>query len=152
MPTVFTLEGCFPGLGDATAQAQAYYEQGQNYFNAGNYDDAAAAFQQSYTLSPQADTLYDLGQAYWNAGEWSNAKDAYQRYLAASPNADDAATVQGYINQIDAKLAATRQTLTLVIGGIAVVALGIVGTVAIVHSKRDKDPHRKITRRYSYAY
>lgn len=148
MPTVFTLSG--HEIGDATSDAQGFYTQGQNLFNAGQYDAAAVAFEQANALVPSADLYYDIGQAYWNAGEWAQSKDAYQNYLNASPNATDAATVQGYINQLDSMISAERMKVIYIVGaGAALVTVGVIATAIIMHKK---NPEKTTRQRPVYAY
>jgi tetratricopeptide (TPR) repeat protein len=59
---------------DAARQA---YTRGEQLFGGGQYDQALAAFQQSYDLVPFPDTLYNIASCYEALGRYSDARIRY---------------------------------------------------------------------------
>src|SRR5262245_31930482 len=64
-------------------QARALYAEGVKQYNLQNYDQAIAAFKQSYLLSENPPLLYNIAQAYRQKGPpgCASALGFYQGYL-----------------------------------------------------------------------
>ncbi len=88
--------------GDARAQspewkaAQAAFNQAQDAYLAGNYDDAAAGFKKAYESRRISQFLYNIGAAYHMKGKKASdpaayqlAVDYYKRYVSEDPEAED---------------------------------------------------------------
>ncbi|MEZ4361722.1 MAG: hypothetical protein R3B48_16155 [Kofleriaceae bacterium] len=66
--------------------ARRHFEQGEAYFRAGAFADAAAAYRAAYDAVPKAVLWFNIGLAWENHGDREAALAAYDRYLAAEPN------------------------------------------------------------------
>jgi tetratricopeptide (TPR) repeat protein len=66
-------------------RAKQLFDSGLRLAQQGDYDAAAAAFEQAYEASPNASVLFNLGQAYATAGDPVRAHDAFEKYLADTP-------------------------------------------------------------------
>lgn len=75
-------------------QARVRFDEGTRLYAAGQYIDAAHAYEASYALSPRSPTLLNIATSYERALELGRAADALDRYLAAEPNAPNAAEVR----------------------------------------------------------
>src|SRR5688572_26830134 len=62
--------------------AQAYKE--------GRYEDALAALEKAYAMSPKPELHYSIGQVYVKMGRCDDAIVAYKKFLASKPAADRA--------------------------------------------------------------
>lgn len=62
-------------------RAKQLFESGFRLAQQGDYEAAAAAFEQAYASSPNASVLFNLGQAYATAGDPVRAHDAFEKYL-----------------------------------------------------------------------
>lgn len=72
--------------GVAEAQpARELYEQGLRHYDAGEYDEAIAAWQESFQLSGAPLLLFNIGQAYRLDGDCVTANQFYARYREAEP-------------------------------------------------------------------
>lgn len=78
----------------AQSDPSRLYMQGAAAYGEGRYADAAALFEQAYTLGAEPVLLYNLGLAYERAGEVARAIDAYERFLAAVPDAAERTEVE----------------------------------------------------------
>jgi hypothetical protein len=63
-------------------RAKQLFDSGFRLAQQGDYEAAAAAFEQAYAASPNASVLFNLGQAYATAGDPVRAHDAFEKYLA----------------------------------------------------------------------
>ncbi|WP_158542538.1 PEGA domain-containing protein [Lujinxingia litoralis] len=94
-------------------QARARFMEGRTYYDNDQYEQAAAAFLESYELSGRSELLYNVGQAYRLAGMLSEAETYFQRYLAELPGAANAEEVAETIIEIQQTIAATLATLSV---------------------------------------
>src|SRR5690606_8081599 len=83
------------GAGPAIAQdeslnrAREAFERAQTLFEAGNYAEAAARFEEAYKARPFAQFLFNIGASFEKMGDYARAADHYRRYLEADPQAQD---------------------------------------------------------------
>jgi hypothetical protein len=63
-------------------EAKAVYQKGVADFDAGRFDDAAAAFRKAYELKPSWKIRYNIGQSEAAAKRYDLALDAFEAYLA----------------------------------------------------------------------
>jgi tetratricopeptide (TPR) repeat protein len=74
---------------DATADAQAHFEQGKRYFQAQMYDRATSEFKAAIIGDNQPEYLYALAQSERLQGDCKDAIDAYYQFLQESANSTD---------------------------------------------------------------
>ena len=84
----------------ATARAREAYEKGQQYFDAGEYKNAEAAFREAYAAVPNPVVLLSVGECQKRAGEYAEAASTFERYLKEKPDAKDRAEVENKIEEI----------------------------------------------------
>jgi hypothetical protein len=89
---------CWIGVARADEQADLYV-QGQQFFEAGAYLDAAAKFEAAYELGHDPAFLYNIAQAYRLARVCAKAADYYQRFFAAVPNPPEAEKIRGFADE-----------------------------------------------------
>jgi len=74
-----------PGLAfaqeTARQRAKALYEKGQAAYDAGNYVDAATAFEEANQVFPHPANLFNAAKAWERAAEYEKAIKAYEGYL-----------------------------------------------------------------------
>lgn len=91
----------------------AWYEEGSNQYNLGNFEKAIEAFKQGFALEPdeskKANYLYNIAQAYRQTHDCKNALFFYKRYLALKANdtvkpipPKKRKEVEDFITQLDA--------------------------------------------------
>src|SRR5262249_1560300 len=78
-------------------KARVLAEGGRHYHDAGDYEQAIAAFKEAYVLAPSPGLLFNLAQAYRLAGQCDDAAWMYRRYLDASPAADRRAIAENHL-------------------------------------------------------
>lgn len=71
-------------------QAQTTFETANAQYAAGNYAEAAQAYEQILTEQPSAEVYYNLGNAYFKQGELAQSILAYERSLRLNPTNKDA--------------------------------------------------------------
>lgn len=87
----------------AAGSADALFNQGVIFFNAGQMADAQTQFQNTIELDPgYADAYYQLGMASLNLGQIPQALEAFEGYLEVAPDGPRAAEVQGFVQQLGA--------------------------------------------------
>lgn len=90
------------------AQARALSTEGLTQFKSGHYDEAIAAFQASYALSPLPPLLFNAAQAYRLQGHCEEALTHYRRYLEAAPEARNRAAAEARAIEMDRCARANR--------------------------------------------
>src|SRR3954471_20410735 len=63
-------------------RAQALYDRGLSSMNAGRFDEACPAFEQSYKLDPLPGALYTLAECEAQRGRFAAAAARYDEYIA----------------------------------------------------------------------
>src|SRR5690606_17625942 len=63
-------------------RARRGFERGVEAAQAGDFLEAASAFEDSYAAIPAANTLFNVGWAYEHAERWVAAVEVYRRYLS----------------------------------------------------------------------
>ncbi|MBL8623425.1 MAG: hypothetical protein JNK64_19080 [Myxococcales bacterium] len=87
---------------DDRAAAKAAFALGTRHFNVAEYDDAIAAFKESYKRVPAPLLLYNIAQAYRQKRDCAEAAKFYRSYLREAPAAKDRARVEQRIVEMDA--------------------------------------------------
>ncbi len=96
---------------DALRKAQAAFDQAQNDYIAGKYDEAAQGFQDAYAARPFPQFLYNVGASFHmkgkkasDAASYAKAVEFYRRYLKEEPQATDKAKVEKAISVLEAEI------------------------------------------------
>lgn len=85
-------------------EARNHFQVGRESFARGDFERAAAEFEQAYELSHRPGLQYNIGTAYERLHRWQEARDAFQRYLELVPDAPDRAEVEGRLRVINQEL------------------------------------------------
>jgi hypothetical protein len=127
------------GTGTARAdEAETLYKRGQAAFDAGMYDEALKAWQDSYTRSQAPGLLFNLGQAFrlrGHPGDCALARDRYRRFLDLDPDSPQRDAAKSFADTME-RCANEHVTLPLQLSPVHVqrwvgVGLGVAG-VALV--------------------
>jgi tetratricopeptide (TPR) repeat protein len=108
--------------------AQQHYENGAQFFTAGNYPSARAEFEAAYQLTHLPDLLFNLAQVAQKQGRTADEERYLTEYLGYNPK--DSADVRKRLDQIKSERPAEVQRLHpaaigLVAGGAAALIIGI---------------------------
>jgi tetratricopeptide (TPR) repeat protein len=83
------------------ASAEATFNQGVIFWNAGKFAEAKEQFELAIKADPNmAMAHYQLGMANLNLGQIPAARAAFEGYLKADPNGPKAAEVQAFLKQL----------------------------------------------------
>jgi tetratricopeptide (TPR) repeat protein len=95
------------------AQKKDDLAAGLNEFQAGNYSQAAALFEEAEASAPGATAALLLeGQAYVRLDQFPAADNALRRYLVAHTNSDEALYLLGYVLHRENRAAESLETYT----------------------------------------
>ncbi|MCP4606773.1 MAG: tetratricopeptide repeat protein [Proteobacteria bacterium] len=87
---------------ESQARAKELYLEGKAHFQEGRYDEAKAAFTESYNLSGESALLYNLGITAEQLGDKERAIAYYEIYLEELPDATDAEDVKKRLERLRA--------------------------------------------------
>jgi len=82
------------------AESGRLFEEGENAYKAGRFEEALQDFEKSYELNPLADTKYNQAACLDMLGRRYAAAERYGSYLAEKPDAKDAAKVGARIEKL----------------------------------------------------
>jgi tetratricopeptide (TPR) repeat protein len=88
--------------------AKVYYDKGAYEYNLGHFEQAIAAFEKAYELSPVPILLFNIGQCHRQSGNKERAVFFYRRYLEQAPNADNRADVENRIADLEQSMKEER--------------------------------------------
>lgn len=81
--------------------AEAVYNQGVIFWNAGKFTEAKEQFEAAVKADPNlAMAHYQLGMANLNLGQMPAARQAFEAYLKVEPNGAKAAEVEAFLKQL----------------------------------------------------
>ena len=86
------------------ARARALFAEGERAYASGRYEDAIAAFEESYRLSGRPLLLFSIANAYERMGRSHEAYAALRRYLPHAP-ASERALILARIDLLEARAA-----------------------------------------------
>jgi Tetratricopeptide repeat len=86
-------------------RARALFDQGEVFFKLGQYEKAAAAYQEAYLLSKAPLFLLNIGQCYTNLGQTKEAIHSYEAFIREDPKSPYRAEIEGQIDDLKAYLA-----------------------------------------------
>jgi tetratricopeptide (TPR) repeat protein len=75
-------------------EARQHYRKGEQLFDVGRWDEAAAEFEQAYALKSDPIFIYNMAQAYRRKGEAKRALELYKNFLIKAPNTPKRAEVE----------------------------------------------------------
>jgi tetratricopeptide (TPR) repeat protein len=67
------------------SKARLLFDNGAMLYEEGRYEDAIAAWQRAYELSPRPLLVFNIANAFERQGDWYRAHDALNRYRAFAP-------------------------------------------------------------------
>jgi tetratricopeptide (TPR) repeat protein len=94
-------------------RARSLYEEARKYFEASQYKEALALFQESYTLSEEPTLLFNIGQCYRLQQQCKEANNSFRRFLQKIPDAPNRAQVERLIAECPEPTAAPTSTPAL---------------------------------------
>lgn len=104
--------GPFPSEEDKKEAVREIFDEGQDDFTKGKYDEAVECFKKSYSIHPIPQFLYNIGSSYemkgkkqGNVAAYEQTVVYYRRYLAEAPQASDRATVEKSISATATEIA-----------------------------------------------
>ena len=93
---------------DASRQAREHFVRGQQHFDAREFEEAVAAFEQAAALVPSADLWYNIARAHEELGHREQAVEYYRRYLRDRVDPPDRARIEAHITELEAEAEAER--------------------------------------------
>jgi tetratricopeptide (TPR) repeat protein len=110
-PTLLGIVGAAPlPAGQNTAQRmeaiRQRMEQGQSFYVAKSYQEAARVFEDGYATYPYSAFLFNAGVCFQKLEAYERALAKFREYLRVDPSAPDAAKVSARITALEAALAA----------------------------------------------
>jgi tetratricopeptide (TPR) repeat protein len=94
-----------------TEQARKHFQAGQDFFDVGRWDEAAAEFEQAYALRKDPTFIYNMAQAYRRKGDAKRALDLYKNYLIKKPDSPQRADVEERIKTLQQQLDAEAERM-----------------------------------------
>jgi tetratricopeptide (TPR) repeat protein len=91
------------------ARARAIYDQATAAFGLGHYEEAAAKYEQAFSLRPDPALLYDAAQAYRLGGDRTRAMELYRNYVRLYPDGSNAAEARGQAAALGKAIEAEKQ-------------------------------------------
>ena len=89
---------------DDAATARELFNQGNTFFDLGQFDKAIDAWQRGYQLKNDPGFLYNIGQAYRTMGDPEKAVFFYKRYLINAPKAKNRPEVEQKIEALQKQI------------------------------------------------
>ncbi len=88
----------------AEDRAFALFEESQEHYNAGDFDEAATLLEQAYAIHPEPVLLYNLGRAKEGRNDAAGAIEAYRTFLEQSPDTEDRGAIEARIASLQSGL------------------------------------------------
>lgn len=98
---------------DADAEARRAFRLAEAHYDNGEFEQAAAGFEEAYRLSGRPQLLYNMYVAYRDAQNIESAADALQRYLEQVPDAPDHDRLRSRLDRMQAALASQGDSATV---------------------------------------
>ena len=96
----------------ATEEARQHFLKGQQLFDVGRWDDAAAEFEQAYAARNDPIFIYNMAQAFRRKGDARRAFNLYKNYLIKAPNSPQREEVEARIESLKKQLEAANHEVT----------------------------------------
>jgi len=108
---------------DALKKAQSAFDQAQQDYLQGKFDDAAKGFQEAYASRQFPQFLYNIGASFHmkgkkdnDAGSYEKAVDYYKQYLSQDPTAQDKPRVEKAIGVLEGEIKRLKDTQQVGVG------------------------------------
>lgn len=88
----------------ATEEARQHFLKGQQLFDVGRWDEAAAEFEQAYAARNDPSFIYNMAQAYRRKGDAKRALDLYKNYLIRAPRSPQRPEVEERIANLQRQI------------------------------------------------
>jgi tetratricopeptide (TPR) repeat protein len=89
---------------DTDAEARRLFEEGEQLYTDGQFQEALEKFRRAYDLSGRVGLLYNIGISAMNIGEDRQALESFEAYLEGLPGAPNRALVEGRIATLQRRL------------------------------------------------
>jgi len=84
-------------------------QTGEKAYNAGKFEDALSAYEKAYDIFPMPDILYRVALCLDKAEKLEAAREKYALYLMISPDSTRRGQAQARLDNINARIAASRR-------------------------------------------
>jgi tetratricopeptide (TPR) repeat protein len=98
------LSGRAAAADSATEEARQHFLKGQQLFDVGRWDEAAAEFEQAYAARSDPTFIYNMAQAYRRKGDAKRALDLYKNYLIKAPRSPQRPEVEERIANLQRQI------------------------------------------------
>ena len=106
----FGLSGRAAAADSATEEARQHFLKGQQLFDVGRWDDAAAEFEQAYAARSDPTFIYNMAQAYRRKGDAKRALELYKNYLIKAPKSPQRVEVEERIATLQRQIEEAERT------------------------------------------
>jgi tetratricopeptide (TPR) repeat protein len=93
-------------LADPLSEAKEHYRRGTQFYDLGQFVDAASEYQEAFKLTDRPAFLFNIGQAYRLGGKAKDALAAYEGFLRRVPDAPQRSEVEQHIAELKATIQA----------------------------------------------
>jgi tetratricopeptide (TPR) repeat protein len=100
---------------DATDKARAEFQDANQHYRLGQFEDALAAYKRAYEQRPLPEFLFNIGQCHFNLGNYERSIFFYESFLREKPDAPNRGVVESQLVEaraaLDMEQAAERERL-----------------------------------------
>jgi len=114
------------------AKAKMLAARGRAAHDAGNYNEAIAAFTQAYAMAPAPALLFNLAQAYRLQGNCDDAALMYRRFIATNPSPEVRSLAENHLATVERCM--HKIALNIPVDGTPASAPGFVASAAPMRS------------------
>jgi cell division septation protein DedD len=93
----------------ATEQARQHYQQAQQAYDIGHWDEAIAEYEKAYSFRHDPTFLYNMAQAHRRKGDAQRALDLYKNYLVKVPDSPQRAEIEDRIRVLQKQIDKAEQ-------------------------------------------
>lgn len=86
---------------EALAAGRAFFEKGQSYYKAGNYQAAWVEFSSAFQIVELPDLLFNIARCEVHMGRKADAAKHFRAFLAARPNDPEADNIRRQIAELE---------------------------------------------------
>ena len=94
----------------ATEEARGHFLKGQQLFDVGRWDEAAAEFEQAYAARNDPIFIYNMAQAFRRKGDAKRALELYKNYLIKAPRSPQRPEVEERIDALQKQVEEAEQS------------------------------------------
>jgi hypothetical protein len=93
----------------ATEQARQHYQQAQQAYDIGHWDEAIAEYEKAYSFRNDPTFLYNMAQANRRKGDAQRALDLYKNYLVKVPDSPQRSEIEDRIRVLQKQIDKSEQ-------------------------------------------